>query len=73
VRKRQNKNQEAVTVDVFFSYLLDTFTVVVLSILFANGFVSPSDKNSRLGAKILDKTAKCLWQFLPLLVIKLFL
>lgn len=73
MRRRQNKNQGAVTVDMFFFYLLDMFTVVVLSILFTNAIVSSSDKNSRLRAKILDKTGKCLWQFLPLLVLKLFL
>lgn len=73
VRKRRNNSQGVVPVDLCGFYLLILFIILVLSLLFANAIVWPSNKSLRLGARILDKTAWCLWQILPLLVIKLFL
>lgn len=54
-------------------YLLILFIILVLSLLFANLSVWPSNKNSRFGARNVDKTAWCLRQFLLLLIIELFL
>lgn len=54
VRKRQN-SQRVLTL--WYFYLLILFIILVLSWLFANVIISPNDKNSRLGARILDKTS----------------